>query len=131
MKSEGTVGLQPEVGMRLSGAEEHIHVCSFWERSLVEGRGLKGQRRWKRTFGCSCPFLACWFLYEPGTLVMESSYGQKSEAARECCCSCVGGSRREILEGDGGSTTGAEIKPGQGNGANQDGIPDLNSFSSC
>lgn len=54
---------------------------------------------------------------------MESSYGQKSVAARECCCSCVGGSRREILEGDGGSTTGAEIKPGQGNAANQDGIP--------
>lgn len=51
MKSEGTAGLQPEVGMCLSGVEEHIHVCSFWERSLVEGRGLKRQKRQERTFG--------------------------------------------------------------------------------
>lgn len=62
---------------------------------------------------------------------MESSYGQKSEAARECCCSCEGGSRRKVLEGGGGPTTGAEIKTGQRNAATQNGISDLNSFSSC
>lgn len=54
---------------------------------------------------------------------MEGSCGQKSGAARECCCSCEGGSRRQVLEGGGGLTAGAEItKTGQGNAAVQDGI---------
>lgn len=36
------------------------------------------------------------------------------------------------MEGGGGPTTGAEItKSDQGNAAAQDGISDLNSFSSC
>lgn len=115
--------------MCLSVAEEHIPGCSFQERSLVEGRGLTGLKWRERTFGCSCPFLVCWF---PGTLVMEGSCGQKSGAARECCCSCEGGSRRQVLEGGGGLTAGAEItKTGQGNAVVQDGITDPNSFSSC
>lgn len=54
---------------------------------------------------------------------MVRSCGQKSGAARECC-SCEGGSRRQVLEGGGGLTTGAEItKTGQGNAGAQDGIP--------
>lgn len=62
---------------------------------------------------------------------MAGSCGQKSEAAKGCCCSCEGGSRRQLLEGGGVLMTGAEIKTGQENAAAQDGIPDLNSFSSC
>lgn len=63
---------------------------------------------------------------------MEDSCGQRLGTARECCCSCEGGSKRQVLEGGGGLTTGAEIaKTGQGNAAAQGGIPDLNSFSSC
>lgn len=60
-RSEGTAGLQPEVGMCLSGAEEHIPGCSFPERSLVEGSGLKGWKRQEGTFGCRFPALVCWF----------------------------------------------------------------------
>lgn len=59
---------------------------------------------------------------------------QTSGAARECCCFCEGGSRRQLLEGGGGLKTGAEItKTGlaQGNAAARGGIPDLNSFSVC
>lgn len=50
---------------------------------------------------------------------MERSCDQKSGAARECCCSCEGGSRRQVLEGGGAEIT----KTGQGNAAVQDGIP--------
>lgn len=120
--------------MRLSGAEEHIPGYSFLGRSLVEGRGLKGWKRQERTFGHSYPFLVCWFLFGAGTPAIVGSCGQKSGAAKECCCSCEGGSRRQLLEGGGGLMTGAEIAKtgwGQGNAAAQDGIPDLNSFSSC
>lgn len=63
---------------------------------------------------------------------MEGSCGQKSLAAREGCCSCEGGSRMQVLEGGGGLMTGAELtKTGLRNAAAQDGIPDLNSSSSC
>lgn len=55
---------------------------------------------------------------------MEGSCDKKSGAARERCCSCEGGSRRQVLEGGGGPKTGAEItKTGQENAAAQDGIP--------
>lgn len=54
---------------------------------------------------------------------MEGSCGQKPGAARECCCSCERDSRRQVLEGGGGPTTGAEItKSDQRNAAAQDGI---------
>lgn len=59
--------------------------------------------------------------------------GQKSGSARDCCCSCEGGSRRQVLEGGGGLTIGAVIKTDQvqGNAAARDVRPDPNSSSSC
>lgn len=57
---------------------------------------------------------------------MVHSCGQTSGAARECCCSCEVGSRRQVLEGGGGPPTGAEITmtgQAQGNAAAPDGIP--------
>lgn len=63
---------------------------------------------------------------------MEGSCGQKPATARERCCSCEGGSRRQVLEEGGGLTTDAGItKTGRGNAASRDGTPDPNSFSSC
>lgn len=45
--------------MHLSGAEEHIHGCSFPGRSLPVGKDLKVKRQ-EKTFGHSYPFLVCW-----------------------------------------------------------------------
>lgn len=53
-------------------------------------------------------------------------------AARECCFPCEGGSRKQVLQGGGGLMTVVEtIVIGQGNVVAQNGIPDLNSSSSC
>lgn len=118
--------------MCLSEAEEHIPGCSFPEKSLLEGRGLKEWKRQERIFGCSCPFHVCWFLFGPGTPGMACSCVQMSGAAKKCYCSCEWGSRRQVLEGGGGPKTGAAMsKKGQGSAAAHDGIPDPNSFSSC
>lgn len=71
-------------------------------------------------------------LFGAGTPAVVGSCGQKSAAAKERCCSCEGGSRRQLWEGGGGLMTGAETtKAGRGNAAAQDGVPDPNSFSSC
>lgn len=109
-RSEGTDGLQPEVVTCLSEGEEHIPGCSFPEESWVKERGWKGSKRQERTFGCSCPYLVCWF---PGTPAIVGSCARRFVAAREHCCPCEGGSRRQALEGSAEQTTAAVTKIGQ------------------
>lgn len=58
--------------------------------------------------------------------MIVGSCAQRCEAARERCCPCEGGSRRQVLEGGGVLKTAAETlktDQDQRSAAMQDGIP--------